>query len=78
MDDLTASLDKRFAAVGGSIVQYFGDASNNEIHLDTAKLRSLGASLRDVASYLESLGFVAAVYTEDEVREAQARLRDRR
>ena len=78
MDDLTASLDKHFAGVGGSIVQYFGDASNNEIHLDTAKLRSLGGSLRDVASYLESLGSFAAVYTEDEVREAQARLRDRR
>ena len=78
MDDLTAALDKRFAAVGGSIVQYFGDASNNEIHLDTAKLQSLGASLRDVASYLDSLGPFAAVYTEDDVREAQARLRERR
>jgi len=75
IDDLTALLDTRFATTGGSIVQYFGDAANNEIHLDTAKLRSLRASLRDVASFLESQGFFAAVFTEDEVRDAQTRLR---
>jgi hypothetical protein len=39
--------------------------------LDTAKLRSLGFSLADVASFLKSQGFFAAVYTEDEVRGAQ-------
>jgi hypothetical protein len=77
IDDLTGLLDKRFTPSGGTIVQYFGDAANNEIHLDTAKLRSLGASLKEVASFLQSQGFFAAVYTEDEVREAQARLRDR-
>ncbi len=77
IDDLTALLDKRFTPSGATIVQYFGDAANNEIHLDTAKLRSLGASLKDVASFLQSQGFFAAVYTEDEVREAQARLHDR-
>ena len=75
LDDLTALLDKRFPSTGGSIVQYFGDAANNEIHLDTAKLRSLGASLKDVAAFLQSQGFFAAVFTEDEVRDAQTRLR---
>jgi hypothetical protein len=74
LDDLTALLDTRFPSTGGSIVQYFGDAANNELHLDTAKLRSMGASLKDVASFLESQGFFAAVFTEDEVREAQTRL----
>jgi hypothetical protein len=78
MDDLTTLIDKRFSPAGGSIVQYFGDAANNEIHLDTAKLRSLGVSLRDVASFLESQGLFAAVYTDDEVREAQTRLRNPR
>jgi hypothetical protein len=73
LDEITALLDKRFPHANGSIVQYFGDAANNEIHLDTAKLRSLGASLRDVAAFLDSQGFFAAVYTEDEVREAQDR-----
>jgi len=77
IDDLTALVDKRFTAPGGTIVQYFGDAANNEIYLDAAKLRSLGVSLKDVASFLQSQGFFAAVYTEDEVREAQARLHDR-
>ena len=75
MDDLTALLDKRFSPGGGSIVQYFGDAANNEIHLDTAKLGSTGASLKDVASFLQSQGFFAAVFTEEEVRDAQSRLR---
>ena len=74
LDDLTALLDKRFPSNGGSIVQYFGDAANNEIHLDTAKLRSLGASLKDVAAFLESQGLFAAVFTEDDVRDAQTRL----
>jgi len=74
LDDLTALLDKRFPSPSGSIVQYFGDAANNEIHLDTAKLRSMGASLKDVASFLESQRFFAGIFTEDEVREAQTRL----
>jgi hypothetical protein len=76
MDEITALLDKRFPHAGGSIVQYFGDAANYQIHLDTARLRSIGASLQDVASFLESQGFFAAVYTEDDVREAQSRLRE--
>lgn len=74
-DDIIALLDTRFSPGAGSVVQYFGDAANNQIHIDTAKLRSLGASLKDVASFLESQGFFAAVFTEDEVRQAQARLR---
>ena len=43
-------------AGGGTVVQYFNDAANNEIHLDTAKLRSLNVSLRDVAAFLEAGG----------------------
>lgn len=74
MDEITALLDKRFSPSGGTVVQYFSDAANNEIHLDTAKLRSLGFSLKDVASFLQSQGFFAAVYTEDEVRAVQSRL----
>ena len=77
MDDITAQIDKRFSVAGGSIVQYFGDPANNQIHIDTAALRPLGASLRDVAAFLESLGFFAAVFTEDDVRGAQSGVRDR-
>ncbi len=74
MDDISALIDKRFSPSGGTVVQYYNDAANNEIHLDTAKLATLGVSLKDVASFLQSQGFFAAVYTEDEVRSAQTRL----
>ena len=74
MDDISASIDKRFSPSGGTVVQYYGDAANNEIHLDTEKLQAGGFSLKDVASFLMSQGFFTAVYTEDEVRAAQSRL----
>ena len=74
MDEISALIDKRFSPSGGTVVQYFSDPANNQIHLDTAKLGSLGIASQDVASFLESQGFFAAVYTEDEVRRAQSRL----
>jgi hypothetical protein len=77
IDDITTVIEKRFSSGGEPIVQYFGDAANNQIYVDTEKLRSLGSSLKDVASFLQSQGFFAAVYTEDEVREAQSHLHDR-
>jgi hypothetical protein len=73
--ELAKRLDARFSPSGGSIVQYFGDAANCEIHLDTARLRALNVSLRDVAAFLEREVPFAAVFTEDEVRAAQVRLR---
>jgi Type I phosphodiesterase / nucleotide pyrophosphatase len=74
MDEISASIDKRFSPSGGTVVQYYGDAANNEIHLDTEKLRAGGFSLKDVASFLMSQGSFTAVYTEEEVRAAQSRL----
>ena len=74
MDDISSLVDKRFSPGGGTVVQYYNDAANNEIHLDTAKLGTLGVSLKDVARFLESQDFLEAVFTEDEVREAQARI----
>ena len=74
IDDLGALIDRRFSPSGGTVVQYFKDAANQEIHLDTSRLRSLSVSLKDVAAFLEAEGPFAAVYTEDEVRAAQARL----
>ena len=75
VDEIAKRIDARFAAGGGTVVQYFDDAANNEIHLDTAKLRTMNVSLGDVAAFLEAEGPFAAVYTEDEVRQAQSRLR---
>jgi predicted AlkP superfamily pyrophosphatase or phosphodiesterase len=71
LDEIRALIDKRFSPAGGTVVQYYNDAANNEIHMDTSRLRSLGFSLKDVASFLEGQDFLAAVYTEDEVRTAQ-------
>jgi hypothetical protein len=71
LDDIVKRIDARFSPAGGTVVQYFNDAANNELHLDTAKLRSLNVSLRDVAAFLEAEGLFAAAFTEDEVRAAQ-------
>jgi hypothetical protein len=73
IQEIVAALDKRFSPTGASIVDYFGDPANAQIHLDAARVTELGFSMRDVARFLESR-FFAAVFTEDEVRTAQARL----
>jgi len=73
LDDIAKKIDARFSPGGGTVLQYFADAANNEIHLDTDRLRSLKVSLRDVAAFLEAEVPFAAVYTEDEVRAAQRR-----
>ena len=41
--------------------------------VDRERLRELGISLVDVARHLESMPFVFAAYTEDEVRNAAKR-----
>jgi hypothetical protein len=74
IDDLVAQLNKRFDA-DGKFINYYNDAANNQLHLDTARLQSLGFSLKDVAAFLEGLDVFEAAFTEDEVRAAQARLR---
>lgn len=72
--DIVKKIDARYPVAGGSLVQYFGDAANNQIHLDTATLRGMGLSLRDVADFLAADVPFAAVFTEDEVRAAQPQL----
>jgi predicted AlkP superfamily pyrophosphatase or phosphodiesterase len=74
LEDIKEKVEARFGAKASVVVQYFDDAANDQIYLDTAKLRASNVSLRDVANFFESeLGFAAA-FTEDEVRAAQARL----
>ena len=72
-DQIIEQVNKRFDAEG-KVIQYYNDAANNQLHLDTARLKSLGFSLKDVANFLESLEVFEAAFTEDEVRAAQARL----
>ena len=72
-EDIIPLIHKKFDPEG-RIVQYYGDAAGNQLHLDTARIRSMGFSLRDVAVFLEGLDMFAAAFTEDEVRAAQAKL----
>jgi hypothetical protein len=73
LDDLKAQLNKRFDPEG-KFIDYYDDAANNQLHLNTARLQSLGFSLKDVAAFLETVGVFEAAFTEDEVRAAQAKL----
>jgi len=73
LDEVIAQLNKKFDAEG-KFINYYNDAANNQLHLDTARLQQLGFSLKDVAVFLEGLEVFEAAFTEDEVRAAQARL----
>ena len=66
-------LTKRFGA-DGKFINYYNDAANNQLHLDTEGLKQLGFSLKDVAAFIEGLEAFEAAFTEDEVRAAQAKL----
>lgn len=73
VDEVVAALDKRFARGGTSVVHYFGDPANAQIHMNVDRLNELGVSLGDVKRFLQADLF-AAVFTEDDVRAAQSRL----
>ena len=73
-DEITALLNQRFDPEG-RIVRYYNDAANSQLFVDTARLQSRGFTLKEAATTIEGLDFIAAVFTEDEVRAAQARLR---
>jgi hypothetical protein len=74
-DDIVTAIHEKFDPTGKGIVKYYEDAANNQMYIDTARLASLGFSLNDLKRFLEGLPhYAAAVFTEDEVRAAQARL----
>jgi predicted AlkP superfamily pyrophosphatase or phosphodiesterase len=73
LEDLVTQLNKRFDP-DAKFINYYNDPANNQLHLDTARLQSLGFSLKDVAAFLEGLEVFEAAFTEDEVKAAQARL----
>jgi hypothetical protein len=70
-------IHERFDPAGKKIVSYYGDAANNQIYVDTERLRALGLTLSDLATMLAGEPYYAAVFTEDEVRTAQSRLTPR-
>ena len=74
-DEIVTAIHQKFDPVNKAIVKYYEDAANNEIYIDTARLASLGFSLKDVAATLMGLPYYAAVFTEDDVRNEQGKLR---
>jgi Type I phosphodiesterase / nucleotide pyrophosphatase len=73
-DDIVRRIHARFDPTEQRVVTYYGDAANNQIFIDTARLQALGFSLGDVTAMLESEPYLVAAFSEDEVRAAQARL----
>ena len=74
LDEIKEAIHKRFDPQGKTLVQYYDDASNNQVYVDLARLRTLGHSLKDLAAMLEKEPQFVAAFTEDEVRAAQAQL----
>jgi hypothetical protein len=75
--EVVAALNKRFSPSPPSVVEYFNDSANAQIHMNKARLQELGITLDQVAAFLRET-FFAVVFTEDDVRRAQARLPVRR
>lgn len=73
-DDVTKLVHDRFDKEERLVRLYGSDSANSQLYLDRDRLRELGVSLKDVAAFLESQDFIAAAFTEDEVRAAQERL----
>jgi predicted AlkP superfamily pyrophosphatase or phosphodiesterase len=71
-EDVTAALNARFDPLEKRVVQLF-EESNGQIYLDRSRLRALGFGLADVAGFLEEQPYIAAAFTEDDVRAAASR-----
>jgi predicted AlkP superfamily pyrophosphatase or phosphodiesterase len=67
-DEVVEAVHRKFDPVEKKIVRYYEDPANQQIYIDSARLRALGFSLKDVAAFLETLPYIQAAFTEDEVR----------
>jgi hypothetical protein len=76
-DDIVKRIHERFDPAEKKLISYYGDAANNQLFVDAERLRALNLSLADVAAMLAAEPYYAAVFTEDEVRQAQRRLKPR-
>ena len=62
-------LHEKFDPEGKKLITAF-DAENGQIFVDEDRLSELGLTLRGLAGFLESLPYVFAVFTNDDVRRA--------
>ena len=72
--DIVPLIHARFDPAGKRVVQYYEDAANNQLFIDTERLQSLGFTLKDLSAWLGSQDYFAAAFTEDKVKAAQSRL----
>ena len=66
-DEVVEAIDGKFDPEK-KIVRYYEDPANQQIYIDSARLRALGYSLKDVAEFMETLPYIQAAFTEDEIR----------
>jgi predicted AlkP superfamily pyrophosphatase or phosphodiesterase len=66
-DEVVEAIHRKFDPEK-KVVRYYGDPADQQIFIDSARLRALGFSLKDVAAFLETLPYIQAAFTEDEVR----------
>jgi predicted AlkP superfamily pyrophosphatase or phosphodiesterase len=74
-DDVVAMVHQRFDPSGALVKLYANDTANSQLYIDMTRLQSLGVSLKEVAAFLEAQDFIAAAFTEDDVRAASRLLR---
>jgi predicted AlkP superfamily pyrophosphatase or phosphodiesterase len=67
-------LHQRFDPQAKQLIQSY-ESENSQIFVNEERLAQLGLKLTDLAHFLESQPFFFAVFTNDEVRRASARLR---
>lgn len=66
--DLVDKIHARFDPKEKKLVVPPYTAEDSQIHLDATRMQALGLTVTQVARYLETLPFIFAAYTEDEVR----------
>jgi hypothetical protein len=72
--ELVDVMNKRFDPERQAVVTYY-EPENSQIFVDMERLGALKLSLNSLAAFLREQTFIAAVFTEDDVRRAAARLR---
>jgi hypothetical protein len=73
-EDVEKEIHDRFDAQGKLVSLFADDPADAELYIDERRMRDVGTSLREIAKFLETRDYVAAAFTEDEVRDAQRRL----
>lgn len=69
---LVEELHRKFDPAEKKLVTSY-ESENSQLFIDEGRLGQVGATLRDLARFLEAQPFVFAVFTEDEVRRAYGR-----